>query len=249
MFKHLVRCGLVFVIMLSGCNSYKGLVKPVPRWSTLSPELENLTDAKIETYLRADVRPAFPTVMAVAKVVSDPYSRDAGFALETLHSTEAEGWRRMSSLQASGGSKPISQIQLVNRLLAGDKLSLKSLRDAAALLHAPLLLVYIQDDDAKEGYNGAAIAYWSIVGLFVVPGNDVGHYSVCQGVLVDTRSGFILSTIEGEGHREEHVLAGAVDIARRRTNEAARCEAVMNLQKEIEPAILNLTQSPTSQGG
>ena len=56
-------------LLLTGCShAYKSIVKPVPQLSVLSPELENLTDVVVETYLTADVRPVFPSVLAVAKV-------------------------------------------------------------------------------------------------------------------------------------------------------------------------------------
>ena len=238
-------------LFLTGCATYSGLVKPVPKLSALSPELENLTDAKIETYLKADARPAFPTALAVAKL-SSPYRRQyyrygSGrdeLTLEVLHGDEAQGWRDLLDLEDEGGHEIINQVQFVSPLLASGKPDLKRLRDAAALLHVPILLAYMQVDSAEHGYNDAAIAYWSIVGLFVVPGNTVGHHTVCQAVLVDTRSGFILATAQGESIREENVLAGAVDIARRRTANQARTEAVINLQAEVGKALTALTAKP-----
>jgi len=72
---HLFKCrsyATVTVLLscvLSGCASYDGVVRPAPRLNVLSPELQNLTDAAIEVYLKADVKPAFPTVLAVARLV------------------------------------------------------------------------------------------------------------------------------------------------------------------------------------
>ncbi len=234
----------VLVAVLAGCaNSYEAPVRPVPQFSKLSPELENLTDAKIETYLKANAEPAFPAVLAVAKVGS-PEERRYGHVYETtergdlqiLRGEEADGWRKLDGLKA-GDRQLISQVQFVNSLLGGSRPTLKDLRDAAALLHASLLLVYMQADDAEDGYNELAMAYWTIVGLFTVPGNSVGYFSVCQGVLVDTRSGFILGTAGGESQREERVLPGAVDIARRRTREQARADAVVHLQVAVPESL------------
>jgi hypothetical protein len=242
-------CGLAVLLLHSaGCASYRSVVKPVPKLSVLSPELENLTDVAIETYLKADVRPVFPSVLAVAKVRLPDASYygpgdGGGTSLEILRGSEADGWKQMTGPLAGGGQTLLEQVQLVSPLIVNKPMTLKSLRDAAALLHAPLLLVYLQDDNYSEGYNDAAMAYWTIVGLFVVPGNTVGHYSTCQGVLVDTRSGFILATAEGEARREENVLPGAVEIARDRVQRQAQTEAVAALQKNVRETLAGLARS------
>jgi hypothetical protein len=235
---------------LLGCKAtYSGVVRPTPRLSLLSPELENLTDTAIETYLTADVRPVFPSVLAVAKVGLRPdwsYRREdpaSALKLEAIRGGEAEGWRALVGASESGGPAPISQVQLVSPMLVSGYPTIKSLRDAAALLHAPLLLVYMQRDSSDEGYNSAAMAYWTIVGLFCVPGNTVGHCSACQAVLIDTRSGFVLATADGESLKEEKVLPGAVPIARDRTREQARAEAIANLQKSFRTTLADLALS------
>jgi hypothetical protein len=181
-------CALVVLSLHSaGGTSYKSVVKPVPQLSVLSPELENLTDVAIETYLTADVRPVFPSVLAVAKVrlpkARSYRRRDQGeSSLETLRGEEAEGWRHMIGPVAGRGETLLEQVQLVSPLIVNAPMTLKSLRNAAALLHASLLLVYVPDDNHSEGYNNGAMASWTIVGLFIVPGNTVGHYTTCQGV-------------------------------------------------------------------
>ena len=235
-------CVVVITLLMSGCAaSYRGIVRPVPQLAALSPELENLTDARIETYLKANARPVFPSVLAVAKIGS-------GHKLLILRGEEAEGWQKLASLHDKGAGI-ISQVHLLGSLLVNGEPSLKQLRDAAARVHAPLLLVYMQTDDAEDGYNDAAMAYWSIVGLFLVPGNTVGRYSVCQAVLVDTRTGTVLATAGGEAQREENVLYGAVDIARKRTAEEAQSEAVSKLQGEVSEALAGLWRSSRLASG
>ena len=232
---------------LAGCASYKSVVKPVPQLSVLSAELENLTDVAVETYLKADVHPVFPSVLAVAKVrlpkaLHYRYGQEQT-SLEILRGDEAQGWRRMTGPLAGGGKTLLEQVQLVSPLIVTKPTTLKRLRDSAALVHAPLLLVYLQDDNHSGGYNDGAMAYWTIVGLFVVPGNTVGHYTTCQGVLVDTRSGFILATAEGEAKREENVLPGAVNIARDRVRRQAQAEAVADLQSNFRETLSGLARS------
>ena len=254
-----VPCLLV-AFVASGCaESYKGIVKPVPKLSVLSPELENLTDGKIETYLKADARPVFPTVLAVAKAAPGSgryihrYRGDAAgspLGLEVLGGEEADGWRKFDSLKTDAGGPLVSQVQFISGMLTGETVTLKSLRDAAALLHAPILVAYIQVDSHDEGLNPAGMAYWTFVGLFTVPGNTVGHCTVCQALLVDTRSGFVLATAEGESLREENCLPGAVDIAGPRVEKEARAEAVRKLQGAVQHSLKGLAaRSATSAAG
>ena len=245
---------LVIPICLSvGCASYEAVVKPATSLSILSPELKNLSDATIETYLKANAQPTFPAVLAVAKVDTKPsywvYHNDESRntpigSLALLQGDEATGWQKMKDLRNSEGQPIVSQVHLISSLLVEGSPNLKALRDAAALVHAPLLLVYLQSDDAQQGYNDAAVAYWSIVGLFVVPGNTVGRYSVCQAVLVDTQSGFILATAQGESKKEENVLPGAVDVARDRQQKVVPAEAVTRLQEMIRNTLQELADSP-----
>ena len=70
-----------------------------------------------------------------------------------------------------------------------------------------------------------------------------GPHATCQGVLVDTRSGFILATAQGEGLREEHVLPGAVNIARDRVRREAQSEAIAALQKDLRATLASLAHS------
>ena len=239
--------GLAF--FAAGCATYE-LVEPVAELSALSPELQNLTEAKIETYLTADAKPAFPATVAVGKLTPPYYAwaRASGqgeLSLATVGGEEAEGWRSLAGLDGEPGQGVVEQVHFISSLLAGGQPDLKNLRDAAALLHAPVLLAYIQVDSANDGYNEAAIAYWSVVGLFVVPGHTVGHHTVCQALLVDTRSGFILASAQGESKREENVLPGAVEIARGRTADQAQAEAIANLQVEVGKALLAIAAKPS----
>jgi len=256
MFAHRRRWWAVGLLIVAACGvlgcadaMYSTVVKPVPTLSMLSPELQNLTDSAIETYLTADVRPVFPSVLAVAKVAYDPgsraYRRGAGAAgeLETIGGEEAEGWRAMAEPCEPDSLVLLNQVHFVSPMLVSGPPTIKSLRDAAALLHAPLLLVYVQQDNSDDGYNAAAMAYWTIIGLFCVPGNTVGHCSVCQAVLIDTRSGFILATADGESLKEENVLPGAVPIAVGRTCEQARAEAATNLQQNFRATLADLARS------
>jgi len=121
---------LLVAVLTGGCaEKYKGIVKPVPRLSVLSPDLENLTDGKIETYLKADAQPVFPTVLAVAKAAPGSgryiqgYRGDSArspLVLEVLRGEEAEGWRKFDSLKTDAGGPLVNQVQFISGMLTGE---------------------------------------------------------------------------------------------------------------------------------
>lgn len=65
---------ILLACVLNGCAEYSGVVRPASQLNVLSPELQNLTDAAIDIYLKADVKPAFPAVLAVARLVPRDYA-------------------------------------------------------------------------------------------------------------------------------------------------------------------------------
>ncbi|MBK8914706.1 MAG: hypothetical protein IPM64_08950 [Phycisphaerales bacterium] len=243
----------------AGCTQYSPVVRPTPTGGVMSEELHALTDQKIATYLDNDVRPIFPTVLALARLEEpDHYSpryhrtRHGEPVLIPLAESEHEAWRS-ALLGPWSETHPLTlveQIHVLNPLLAPGALSLKQLRDSAALVHAPLLLVYRRDEAASEGYNDAAAAYWTIVGLFVVPGNTVGHMTIYSALLIDTRSGAVLAIFDASELREERTFIGTTDIAAQRLRRESRETAHAKLVRRAREAIgeLALTRGVPAQG-
>ncbi|MFA5865874.1 MAG: hypothetical protein WC975_14475 [Phycisphaerae bacterium] len=219
-------------VLVFGCASYRPLTRPVPKLSVLSPELADLSEQKIEKYLAAQVKPEFPVVVAVAKV-QNPYpeyayeEHDAGqYAVETLRGDEADGWRNLTGQRGKFYKGIVRRVLFINPSLLTGNPTLKKLRDAAAMLHAPLLLVYIQQDNASDGYKNAAYT--------------VGYYSACQAALVDTRTGLILATAESELNREEKVFPLSANSAKERIQRQTRAQTVAGLQKNFGRALREL---------
>lgn len=237
---------VALLLTITGCATYGGIVRPTPDMAPLSPEAAKLTDAEIEAFLRVSARPEFPAVLAVARL--DParrYSRKGNggrYNVEPIHDQEADAWRRFVDDNEIGQISAISQVHFINGLAVSGEPTLENLREAAARLHAPMLLAYVQQDEHAEGLNPAAMAYWTIAAMFFVPGNTVGHHSVCEGIIVDTRTGAIMATVAAEAKREENVLPGAVSIARKRTREQARTEAVERFQNDFRRMLNRLTE-------
>jgi hypothetical protein len=99
-------------------------------------------------------------------------------------------------------------------------------------------------DDAEDGYNDSSLLYWTIVGMWTVPGNVVGYYSAGQGLLIDTVSGQIVAVANAESKQEEAVTAAAFDIAKNRIARNARSETLAGLVQDVRAKLLQATQSP-----
>jgi hypothetical protein len=231
--RQYLKVGMVLSsVLVVGCASYSPLTRPVPKLSVLSPELADLSERKIEKYLDAEVKPEFPVVLAVAKV-QNPYPEYASeehqidrYAVETLRGDEAEGWRNLKGQRGKYYKEIIRRVLFINPSLLTGNPTLKKLRDAAAMLHAPLLLVYIQQDNASDGYKNAAYT--------------IGYYSACQAALVDTRTGLILATAESELNREEKAFPLTANSAKEKIQRQTRSQTVAGLQKNFGRALREL---------
>ncbi|QOJ14678.1 MAG: hypothetical protein HRU75_08505 [Planctomycetia bacterium] len=234
------------LLIAAGCAQYSPVVRPTPTGGVMSDELHALTDQKIATYLENDVRPRFPTVLALARAEEPDssstqyrYSRHGEPTLIPLSEAESEAWRSalLGPWSDAHSQTLIEQLHVLNPLLASGQLTLKHLRDSAAMVHAPLLLVYRRDEASSRGYNDAAAAYWTIIGLFVVTGNTVGHATNYSALLIDTRTGAVLAIFEASELREERTFIGTTDIAADRLRREAREAAHAKLIRRTRDAI------------
>lgn len=242
---------LVGVLWLTGCTAtYQGVVRPEPKLSILSPDLSDLSEQKMETYLKAKVQPVFPSTLAVTKVKIPYYEYGAEYrygqrhpeivVVENIQGDEAEGWQKLTELKFPGGRPIIEDVHFLSPMLVEGLPTLKKLRDAAALVHAPMLLVYIQQDDTGRGYNNAAIAYWTLVGMLFVPGNTIGAYSTCQAVLIDTKTGYIMATAQSDDMREEKTMIWSVKSSQSRIRAMARYQSIERIQQNCQKAIYRM---------
>jgi hypothetical protein len=189
-------------------------------------ELEkSMTDGDIARLLDVQVQAKLPTSLAVAKLQShcggyQPYVAE-------IDADELLAWEDIVKTQ-----RQIVGVQPVTTLgLESEQPTLYSLRTAAARLHCELLLVYFQVDSQVDNFNDAAVLYWSIAGLWTVPGNEVEHKTVIQAVLLDCRTGMILGTATGDHHAKKLCPAAFVDQRKTELSKSCNTEALTDLQK------------------
>jgi hypothetical protein len=244
------------VSCLTGCSAtYRGVIRPEPKLSILSPDLTDLSERNIEMYLKTKVKPVFPATLAVAKVKIPYYDHGADYqygnrhpeimVLENLQGDEALGWQKLTELKLADNRRVIQQVHFLSPMLVDGMPTLKKLRDAAAVVHAPLLLVYIQQDDVADGYNNAgAGSYWTLFGMLFVPGNTVGSYNTCQAILVDTQTGAIMATAQSDDMREEKVMIWGVDEGTQRVRSVAKTQSLERIQQNCRTAIIQMAVTP-----
>lgn len=204
---------VVSAVLLSGCATAGKLQCPdVGMTKTLAlsdKERADLartgTEAEVALLLDREVEAQLPTSLALARLHSGYYGGRPD--LTRVPVAEREQWQQMA---ADHGR--IVGVQAVTSLTVDreddEPVALSDLRLAAARQGCELLLVYVQGEGSVDNLNDAAVLYWTLVGLWLVPGNVVEHETVYNGILVDCRSGAILGTATGDA-RDRRVTAAA----------------------------------------
>jgi rhombotail lipoprotein len=82
-----------------------------------------------------------------------------------------------------------------------------------------------------DNFNDAAVLYWTLIGIWLVPGNVFEHRTVVQGILLDTRTGAILGTATGDAHLKRLTPLAFVSIQRDKLSREAPAQAMDDFQK------------------
>ena len=223
----------VLAAAAAGCESHHALIDPmadmvgagVVEDGEQARRLERaMTDRDIANLLDVHVRAKLPTPVALAKLTS----ACSGYQprLERLDANELVAWEKAVEGQAMiRGVHPVSALAHQE-----DRPTVHSLRVAAARMGCELLLVYLQSDSTVDNYNDAAVLYWTILGLWTVPGNELEHKTVMQAVLVDSRTGVILGTATGDAHLKRTYPAAFADQRRAELDREAPAQALADLR-------------------
>jgi hypothetical protein len=232
----------------AGCASYVAPGRGADL-TNLGVSREQLTDGYIRTVL--DKRPlaTLPASIAVARV------QDIGYKSAT-----AEGWghgnytvvttrdiekpeemERLQKLPMIRGIAPINRM-----LLSADLMSDRELRQAAAELHADMLLIYTLDTTFNVEDNALPV---SIITLGLSPNQQARVVCTASAVLMDTRNGYIYGLAEATARQSQLADAwtseAAVDDTRRRTESEAFTKLVDEMTKTWTGVVQQM-QTPTA---
>ncbi len=196
----------------------------------------DINDYGIRDSFEAQPAAPFPAVIAVTRIqqsgsiaYGNPSHGTGKYSVITSRDIEnASDYARITALPQVAG------IATLNRLLTPENLkSVKSLREAAASLHADMLLLYTIDSSYRiRGWDLGPLEFFT---LGIIPNKKASVTTTASTVLYDVRTGFIY------GEAEATYSAGqistvwnvdqAVDNVRQKTERIAFTKLVDNFCK------------------
>src|SRR2546421_2042011 len=219
---------LVFLSsLIQGCASYTtpGRGAKLDAMGVTEEMRQASTDGRIRQALDRKPLATFPTGIAVARVqapdYSSPTARGWGHGnysvLTTRDIEKPEQIKRLSNMTMVDGIAPMSRLLLPENLQSD-----LQLREAAAQLHADMLLIYTIDTQFTQEDKAAPL---SVISLGLSPNQQIRVNSTASAVLMDTRNGYVYGLAEAS-EREKHYTNAwqsgvSVDETRRTTESAA----------------------------
>ncbi len=231
------RTSIICVALLSwaaGCQSAYTAPGHPADFKALGMTREQLTDSSINQALSKQPLAQFPCGIAAVRIQAPGYESktahawgEGNYCVVTTRDIEGNQLDRLAKL------KDVSGIATLNRLVLPSKFtSDRELRQAAAELHADMVLIYTIDTSASLNDEAAAL---TVLTLGVSPNQVVHMISTASAVLLDTRDGYLYGYAEAT-ERQDQLANGwgadaTLDDARRRTESKAFEKLVGQLEK------------------
>lgn len=222
-----------------GCASYSPVEEPRAALEIFGSEADNRTIRAL--LATADHEFEMPARLAVSYVdarTASGWSTES--SLDGVPPEHIARWEKLTELEQPNGEPVLSDVVFVTPMLLGGGSSneLARARKAAAAMRAPTLLIYSTSRNWSSGYNDAAPLYWTIIGLFTVPGHTIGTYYVHDVLLVDVATGQILESRRVSAQDERHAIASILGATRDSQDRETQAEAEDKLFADAE-AFLN----------
>jgi len=245
-------CGIGFAVA-AGCSTY---TTPPPgadfkAMNLTAQQRQALTDDSISAALAKKPLASFPTSVAVARIESSGYHSDTAqsygsgkYSVVFVRDVEKpEQFDRLSKLPMITGIAPLNPL-LLPRNLQDER----DLRQAAAQLHADMLLIYTID---TKFMNQDMAGMLTVITLGASPNQHISVVTTASAVLLDTRNGYLYGAAEATEKRDGLSNAwfseGAADGSRRQTEAAAFDKLVDELQGTWTGVVKQYAGSATTQ--
>src|SRR5438105_4466395 len=145
----------------------------------------------------------FPTGVAVVRIQAPGYSSETArgfgagrYSIVTTRDIEApEELEKLSKLPMVSGIGPINRLLLPAQLQSD-----RELREAAARMHADVLLVYTLDTSFTVRDNAAPL---SVVTLGLSPSQQAKVVCTASALLMDTRNGYLYGVAEATDRQDQ----------------------------------------------
>lgn len=231
----------MFALFCVGCASYTTPGRGADM-TTFGYNQASLTDSSVQKRLELKPLATFPTNIAVVRVQESGYrsywAEGVGSGRYSVLTARDNKMESEASFNRIANMPQVINIAMLNRLLVPPDLkSDLQLREAAAGLHADILLVYTVDTIFRSRDELKPL---SAVTLGLSPNVGVHVTSTASAVLMDTRNGYVYGVAESTAKKQQLANAwtdaDAVDQSRR----AAETEALAKLVPEIERTWTNI---------
>jgi hypothetical protein len=191
----------------------------------------------------------FPTGVAVVRIQAPGYSSKTAqgfgagrYSIVTTRDIESpEVLEKLSKMPMVSGIGPINRLLLPAQLESD-----RELREAAARMHADVLLVYTLDTSFTVRDNAAPL---SVVTLGLSPSQQAKVVCTASALLMDTRNGYLYGVAEATDRQDQLASAwtssAAVDQTRRRTESNAFAKLVSELEKTWGGVVQTYARGPS----
>jgi hypothetical protein len=192
------------------------------------------TDFSVQRALEKRPLASFPAAVAVARVQAPGYrSMTASgygtgrYSVVTTRDVESDAQvERLNRLPMVNGIAPLNQLLLDPRLETD-----LQLRQAAAQLHADMLLIYTLDTVFTDEDKLKPL---SVVTLGLSPNRQVRLRTTASAVLMDTRNGYVYGVAEATESANKMTNAWQTDTAADEARRATEKKAFEKLVGEVE---------------
>jgi hypothetical protein len=234
----LIRFILMAMIAFTatGCASYTvpGPAARLETFGVVSPaDREQLTDYGVRQVLELKPLATFPANLCVARVQGGDYrnyycrsyGRGAYSVVTTRDVETDEHYQRLAGMPMVQGVAPMNRL-----LLPADLRSDRELRQAAARLHAQVLLVYTFDTQFYDENNASPL---DVVTLGFGAHKKVRITSTASAALLDVRNGYVYGVAESTARHEQDTRSWNNEAKADESRRRAEAEAFDGLVDEL----------------
>lgn len=201
----------------------------------------------------------FPARIGLARIGMGRHKWD--IALTGVPENEAAAWQEAAkNLGPSFGefvpvSPLVAEMFPDNREPDGRSTAevVPKIRLAAARQHLDTVIIYESDGTANSSVNPLSIGEWTLIGLFILPSQDVDAKGVAQAMMIDVRNGYPYGTARAQATDSSITVRVATGDSERDLAESVRLAAVRNLAPEVEKMMRQvkseLTAKRVAKGG
>lgn len=239
--------------MAGGCASSYAVPGRAAPMQLFGAAKDQLSDASVVRAIERPPLATLPATVAFVRVQAPGYSSETAqgwgngaYSIVTQRDIEKEE-KTLDELRAR--MPQVKALTPISRLLLSQDLhSDLELRQAAAALHADMVLIYTLDTSFHVQDVAAPL---SVVTLGLSP-NQVAHVTcTASAVLLDTRNGYVYGIAEASEHQDQLASAwtseAAVDQTRKRVEGKAFSKLTTQLEQTWTGVVANLTAPPVAR--